>query len=62
MDATKKKFCGGIEVKADELAFFGKIAAGVTHELKNVLAVIKESNGLMARLACDAAGDAVRLP
>jgi len=34
----------------DELAFFGKIAAGVTHELKNVLAVIKESNGLMADL------------
>jgi hypothetical protein len=37
-------------VKANELAFFGKIAAGVTHELKNVLAVINESNGLMADL------------
>lgn len=35
-------------MKANELAFFGKIAAGVTHELKNVLAVINESNGLMA--------------
>ncbi|MEN6439613.1 MAG: hypothetical protein ABFD97_13645 [Syntrophobacter sp.] len=35
---------------ADELAFFGKIAAGVTHELKNVLAIIRESNGLMADL------------
>jgi hypothetical protein len=35
-------------VKANELAFFGKIAAGVTHELKNVLAIINESNGLMA--------------
>ncbi len=37
-------------MKANELAFFGKIAAGVTHELKNVLAVINESNGLMADL------------
>ncbi len=37
-------------MKADELAFFGKIAAGVTHELKNVLAVIQESNGLMGDL------------
>jgi hypothetical protein len=35
-------------VKANELAFFGKIAAGVTHEIKNVLATINESNGLMA--------------
>jgi hypothetical protein len=35
-------------VKANELAFFGKIAASVTHELRNVLAVINESNGLMA--------------
>ena len=34
-------------MKANELAFFGKIAAGVTHELKNVLAIINESNGLM---------------
>ena len=38
----------GIGVKANELAFFGKIAASVTHELRNVLAVINESNGLMA--------------
>jgi len=37
-------------VKANELAFFGKIAAGVTHELRNVLAIINESNGLMADL------------
>ena len=35
-------------MKADELAFFGKIAASVTHELRNVLAIINESNGLMA--------------
>ncbi len=37
-------------MKVNELAFFGKIAAGVTHELKNVLAIINESNGLMADL------------
>lgn len=30
-----------------EIAFFGKITAGITHELKNVLAIIKESSGLM---------------
>jgi signal transduction histidine kinase len=33
-----------------ELAFFGKIAAGVTHEIRNVLAIINESNGLMGDL------------
>jgi len=37
-------------VEANELAFFGKIAAGVTHEIRNVLATINESNGLMADL------------
>ena len=30
-----------------EVAFFGKITAGITHEMKNVLAIIKESSGLM---------------
>jgi len=30
-----------------EAAFFGKITAGITHELKNVLAIIRESSGLM---------------
>ena len=30
-----------------EVAFFGKITAGITHELKNVLAIIRESSGLM---------------
>jgi signal transduction histidine kinase len=37
-------------VKTNELAFFGKMAASVTHELKNVLAVINETNGLTADL------------
>ncbi len=30
-----------------ETAFFGKITAGITHEFKNVLAIIQESSGLM---------------
>ncbi|RJQ61435.1 MAG: hypothetical protein C4530_06370 [Desulfobacteraceae bacterium] len=33
-----------------EIAFFGRITAGVTHELKNVLAIIGESSGLMEDL------------
>ena len=33
-----------------ELAFFGKITAGITHEMKNVLAIIKESSGLIEDL------------
>jgi hypothetical protein len=40
-------------VKASDLretAFMGRIAAGVTHELKNVLAIIRESAGLMQDL------------
>lgn len=31
-----------------EAAFIGKIAAGATHELRNVLAIVKESAGLIA--------------
>lgn len=30
-----------------EVAFFGRITAGITHEIKNVLAIIQESSGLM---------------
>lgn len=30
-----------------EVAFFGKITASITHEIKNVLAIIKESSGLV---------------
>jgi C4-dicarboxylate-specific signal transduction histidine kinase len=31
----------------NELAFFGKITASTTHEIKNVLAIIQESSGLL---------------
>lgn len=34
----------------NETAFMGKITAGATHEMKNVLAIIKESAGLMEDL------------
>jgi signal transduction histidine kinase len=33
--------------KDKEVAFFGKITAGITHEINNVLAIIKESSGLL---------------
>ena len=35
------------QLKRKEVAFFGKITAGITHEIKNVLAIIQESSGLM---------------
>jgi len=38
------------QIKQTEIAFFGRITAGVTHELKNVLAIVNESSGLMQDL------------
>jgi len=35
------------KLQDNEVAFFGKMTAGITHEMKNVLAIIKESSGLM---------------
>jgi signal transduction histidine kinase len=35
------------QIKRKEVTFFGRITAGITHEIKNVLAVIQESSGLM---------------
>jgi signal transduction histidine kinase len=37
-------------MEGKEAAFLGKVTAGFTHELKNVLAIIKESAGLMEDL------------
>ncbi len=34
-------------MRDNEIAFLGKITAGATHEINNVLAIIKESSGLM---------------
>ena len=39
----------------DDLLFFGRIGASVSHELKNVLAVMNEQAGLLGDLACMAA-------
>jgi C4-dicarboxylate-specific signal transduction histidine kinase len=40
---------------SDALAFFGGVCAAVSHELKNVLAVINEQAGLLGDLSCMAA-------
>ncbi len=40
-----------------ETAFMGRITAGMTHELRNVLAIIKESAGLMQDLMVLGKGD-----
>lgn len=37
-------------MEGEKAAFMGKITAGVTHEIKNVLAIIKESAGLLEDL------------
>jgi C4-dicarboxylate-specific signal transduction histidine kinase len=39
-----------VEIDQREVAFFGRITAAFTHEMKNVLAIIKESAGLMEDL------------
>jgi C4-dicarboxylate-specific signal transduction histidine kinase len=38
------------EAWVDDTAFIGKITAGATHEIRNVLSIIKESAGLMGDL------------
>ena len=38
------------ELRSRQLEFFGRILAGFTHDLKNHLAIIKESNGLISDL------------
>ena len=35
------------ETEPNEALFFGKVTAGIAHEIQNVLAIIKESSGLM---------------
>lgn len=39
-----------VEADRREVAFFGRITAAFTHEMKNVLAIVKESAGLMEDL------------
>lgn len=38
------------DIHQNEIAFLGKITAGATHEMKNVLAIIKETSGLIEDL------------
>ena len=46
-----------------EMAMIGKVTAGLTHEMKNVLATIKEAGGLMEDiLASGGAGDQGTVP
>jgi len=44
-------------METDKAAFMGKITAGVTHEIKNVFAIIKESAGLLEDLISLAKGE-----
>jgi C4-dicarboxylate-specific signal transduction histidine kinase len=44
---------------AREIAFMGQVTAGVTHEIKNVLAIIKESSALLQDIIDLGKGDAV---
>ncbi len=37
-------------MKRQEVAFFGKISAAMTHDIRNVLSIIRESSGLMLDL------------
>lgn len=39
-----------VNIHENEVVFFGKITAGITHEMQNVLAIINESSGLMEDL------------
>jgi C4-dicarboxylate-specific signal transduction histidine kinase len=44
-------------MESRETAFMGKITAGMTHEIRNVLAIIKESAGLMEDILLLGKGD-----
>ena len=41
----------------DDLAFFGKVNASISHELKNILAIISEAAGLLQDLTAMARKD-----
>ncbi len=47
-------------MEAQKAAFMGRITAGVTHEMKNVLATIRETSGLLSDLLTY--GDAKNIP
>ena len=43
-------------VQSESLAFFGRVNASISHELKNIMAIISETSGLMGDL-CEIAED-----
>lgn len=45
------------DLHQSELAFIGRITAGATHELKNILAIINESSGLIQDLVAICAAE-----
>ena len=47
---------GSRELERAGLSFFGEVTAGVTHDIRNSLAILKEISGLLSDLA-DAAGE-----
>lgn len=46
-------------MESREVALMGRMTAGMTHELKNVLAIVKESSGLLQDILALSKGDAV---
>jgi hypothetical protein len=46
----------------DSLAFFGKVNASISHELKNVMAIISETAGLLGDLSEMARGGHPSIP
>ena len=49
----------GNSMESRESVLIGRMMAGMTHELKNVLAIIKESSGLLQDILSLGKGDAV---
>ena len=49
------------EKAMDEIAFFGKVTASITHEIQNVLSIIKESSGLIDDVLSFSGKDAAAL-
>ena len=52
MNTQPETFSNPIELKnMESLAFFGKVNASISHELKNIMAIISETAGLLTDLS-----------